>query len=322
MKAVVYTRYGEPESLRLEEVPKPVPKDREVLIKVMAASVNSWDWDLLRGKPFIVRLAGGGLFKPLKPILGCDVAGKVEAVGRKVTRFRPGDAVFGDISQSGWGAFAEYVCARENVLCAKPETIGFEAAAALPQAGVMALQGIQDYGKVQVGHKIAINGAGGGVGSFAIQLAKLRGAEVTAVDSTAKLSFMQSLGADHVVDYTREDFTKTAGQYDFVLDVVGHHSLFDYRKVLRPGGRYSMVGGPTGLILQSLLLAPLVSLVGKKTLGILAHEPNKNMDVLLHLIESGKLNPIIEDQYPLDEVPRALKHLGEGHVKGKLVITP
>ncbi|MEK6151949.1 NAD(P)-dependent alcohol dehydrogenase [Flavobacteriaceae bacterium 3-367] len=322
MKAVVYTHYGPSGVLSLKDVPKPVPKENEVLIKVRAASVNSWDWDLLRGKPFIARLAGGGLFKPLKPILGCDVAGEVEAVGDKANRFRPGDAVLGDISQSGWGAFAEYVCVRESVLTPKPKGVSFELAAALPQAAVMALQGIRDYGKVKAGQKVVINGAGGGVGTFAIQLAKLQGAEVTAVDSAAKLSFMQSLGADHVVDYTQEDFTKTDERYDFILDVVGHHSLFDYRRILSPRGCYRMVGGPTGLIFQSMLLGPFISMVGKKTLGILAHEPNKNMELLLNLVKSGELTPIIERRYPLNEVGRALNHLGEGHVKGKLIIVP
>ncbi len=320
MKAITYNKYGSPDELKLEEVAKPIPKDNEVLIKVRAASINSWDWDLLRGEPFIVRLAGGGIKKPIKKILGCDVAGQVETVGNKVKNIKVGDAVFGDISQSGWGAFAEYVCAPETALMPKPIGMTFEEAAALPQAGVMALQGIQDYGRVTNGQKVLINGAGGGVGTFAIQLAKMYGAEVTAVDHTNKLDKMQSLGTDYVIDYTQEDFTNSGKQYDFILDVVGHHSLFDYKRSLRANGMYRMVGGNTKLIFQSLLIGPMISVFGSKKMGILAHEPNKGLDTLLALCESGKVEPIIDKVYELFEVPAALQRLGDGMAFGKVVI--
>ncbi len=322
MQAIVYKKYGSTSVLALKEVAAPIPKDNEVLIKIHATSVNSWDWDLLRGSPFVVRLAGGGLTKPRKPILGCDIAGKITVIGKNVKRFKPGDDVFGDISQYGWGGFAEYVCVPEKALIKKPVSITFEEAAAIPQAGVMALQGIRDYGKVAPGKKVLINGAGGGVGTFAIQLAKYYGAEVTAVDHTNKLDFMLSLGADHVIDYTQEDVTQKKLKYDFILDVVGHHSIFDYKRILKPKGIYSMVGGHTSLIFQSLCIGPLLSIIENKKMGILAHQPNKGLDFLLSLIDKKNVTPIIERCYSLKEVSEALEHIGEGRVKGKIIITP
>jgi NADPH:quinone reductase-like Zn-dependent oxidoreductase len=258
MKAIVHTKYGPPEVLRLEEVAKPTPRDDEVLIKVRAASVNRSDWENLMGKPLYARV--GGLRKPRRQILGSDIAGRVEAVGKNTRRFQPGDEVFGLL----WGykgGFAEYVCARESALAPKPASMTFEEAAAIPQAASpqaasIAVQGIRDKGRVQPGQKVLISGAGGGAGTFAVQLAKLYGAEVTGVDNTGKLDIMRSLGADHVVDYTREDFTKNGNQYDLILDVVAHRPVFAYKRALRPNGRYFVAGGSVATLLQALLLGP------------------------------------------------------------------
>ncbi|NJN42690.1 MAG: NAD(P)-dependent alcohol dehydrogenase [Flammeovirgaceae bacterium] len=320
MKAVVYSTYGLPDVLQFKEVDQPVPGDHDVLIKTYAASINSWDWDLLRGEPFIVRLAGGGLFKPKKKIIGCDVAGTVEKVGKKVTKFKAGDAVLGDLSGGGWGAFAEYVCAPENSLTRKPDGMTFEQASSLPQAGVMALQGVRDYGKVEAGQKVLINGAGGGVGTLAIQMAKMYGAEVTGVDKTNKLEIMQQLGADHVIDFTKEDFTKSGNHYDIILDVVGHHSIYDYKRSLEPGGMYRMIGGPHGLIFQSIFIGPIISMFSKKKMGILTHEPNKNMNFLIQLFEEGKVKPVIDKVFPLQELVDAFRYFGQGDFMGKVVI--
>ncbi len=240
MKAIVYTAYGPPDVLQLKEVAKPSPKDHEVLIKVHAASVNSWDWDQLIGT-FQGRL--GGLFRPRNQILGADVAGRVEAVGKDVTKFKPGDDVFGDLSACGWGGFAQYVCAAENALVMKPARMSFEQAAAIPQAGLLALQGLRDTGNIRTGQKVLINGAGGGVGSFAIQIAKMHGAQVTGVDSAEKQETMRGFGADHVIDYRRDDFTKIGQQYDLILDVVVTRPMRDYRRVLSPNGILYLSGG-------------------------------------------------------------------------------
>jgi NADPH:quinone reductase-like Zn-dependent oxidoreductase len=320
MKAMVYRKYGSPDELHLEEIDIPTPGDHEVLIKVKAASINSWDWDLLRGEPFITRLAGGGIRQPKKIILGCDVAGIVTAVGNSVKHFKMGDAVFGDLSAGGWGCFAEYVCAKEAMLEIKSDNMTFAQAAAIPQAGVMALQGVRDYGQVVPGKKVLVNGAGGGVGTFAIQLARAAGAEVTAVDSAAKLDKMKALGAAHVIDYAQSDFTQRGECYDLILDVVGHHSLSDYRHSLAPEGNYRMIGGQQGLIFQSLLLGPLISLFGNKKMGILAHEPNKNLTMLKELFDQGTAVPIIDSTYPLSNTPEAIAYLGAGNAFGKVVV--
>jgi NADPH:quinone reductase-like Zn-dependent oxidoreductase len=321
MKAVVYTEYGSPEVLQLKQVEKPIPGDDEVLIKVHAASVNSWDWDLLRGVPFVNRIMAG-LLKPTKiQILGCDVAGRIEAVGKYVKLLRSGDEVFGDLSGCGWGGFAEYVCARDNAVTLKPASMTFEQAAAIPQAGLLALQGLRDKGQVQAGQKVLINGAGGGVGTFALQMAKSFGAEVTCVDSTDKLDMLRSIGADDVIDYRNEDFTRKGQQYDLILDVMGYHSIFDYKRALSPRGKYVMVGGCTALVNQVLLLGPWISLSGSKQMGLLLHKPNKGLDFMKELFETGKVVPVIDRRYPLSEVADALRYLGEGHVKGKVVIS-
>jgi NADPH:quinone reductase-like Zn-dependent oxidoreductase len=319
MKAIVYTKYGPPEVLQLKEVAKPTPKDDEVLIKVQAASVNRSDWEGLRGKPLYARI--GGLLRPRHHILGSDIAGRVEMAGRSVRRFQPGDEVFGDILTS-LGGFAEYVCARESALAPKPASITFEEAAAIPQAAVIALQGIRDKGQVQPGQKVLINGAGGGAGTVAVQLAKLYGAEVTGVDNTGKLDFMRSLGADHVIDYTQEDFTKYGKQYDLILDIVARRSVFAYKRALRSNGRYFLAGGSVATMLQILLLGPWIRGTTGKKIRILAVKPSlEDMVYVTELCEAGKVVPVIDRRFPLSEVPEALRYLGEGRTKGKVVIT-
>jgi NADPH:quinone reductase-like Zn-dependent oxidoreductase len=319
MKAIVYTQYGPPAVLKLREVAKPAPRDDEVLIKVQAVSVNRSDWEGLRGKPLYARI--GGLLRPRQQRLGSDIAGRVEMVGRNVRRFQPGDEVFGDILPR-LGGFAEYVCARESVLALKPPTMTFEEAAAIPQAAVIALQGIRDKGQVQPGQKILINGAGGGAGTFAVQLAKLYGAEVTGVDNTGKLHFMRSLGADHVIDHTREDFTKNGEQYDLILDIVAHRSVFACKRALRSNGSYFLTGGSVVTILQILLLGPWIRGSTGKKIRILAVKPNlKDLIHITELYGAGKVVPVIDRRYPLSEVPEALRYLGEGRTKGKVVIT-
>jgi NADPH:quinone reductase-like Zn-dependent oxidoreductase len=318
MKAVVYTRYGPPENLRVEEVDPPRPADGEVLVKIRAVSVNASDWEVLRGKPLYARI--GGFRRPRHRTLGSDIAGVVEATGPAVTRFRPGDEVFGD-NLSRMGGFAEYVCAREKDLAAKPAGLSFEAASAIPQAGVIALQGIRRKGNVQSGQKVLVNGAGGGAGSFAVQLAKLAGAEVTGVDNTAKLDFVRSLGADHVIDHTREDFTRTGERYDLVLDVVAHRCVLDYRRALAPGGRYLYVGGSVPTLLQVLIVGPLVGTAGR-TVRLLAVQPNiPDLLAVAELCVAGTIKPCVDRRFPLDEVPDALRYLGAGQARGKLVIT-
>jgi NADPH:quinone reductase-like Zn-dependent oxidoreductase len=319
MKAIVYTEYGLPDVLQLKEVERPTPKDNEVLIKVHAVSVNASDWEYLRGRPLYARL--GGLRKPRKRILGSDIAGQVEAVGTNVKQFQLGDEVFGDILDL-MGGFAEYVCAPENKLALKPASMTFEEAAAIPQAAVIALQGIRDKGQVQSGQRVLINGAGGGAGTFAVQLAKLYGAEVTGVDNTGKLDLMRSLGADHVIDYTQEDFTENGKQYDLILDVVAHRSVFAYKRALRPNGSYFFVGGSVATIFQILLLGPWIRRTTGKKIRILAVQPNtEDVDFMKELSEAGKVTPVIDRTYPLSEVPDAIGYVGEGHAKGKVVIT-
>jgi NADPH:quinone reductase-like Zn-dependent oxidoreductase len=319
MKAIVYTKYGPPDVLHIEEVAKPTPRDDEVLIKVQATSVNRSDWEGLRGKPLYARI--GGLLRPRHQILGSDIAGRVEMAGRNIRRFQPGDEVFGDILPR-LGGFAEYVCARESALALKPASMTFEEVATIPQGAVIALQGIRDKGQVQPGQKVLVNGAGGGAGTFAVQLAKLYGAEVTGVDNTGKLDFMRSLGADHVIDYTREDFTKNGQQYDLILDVVANGSVFAYKRALRSNGSYFLAGGSVATIFQILLLGPWIRGTTGKKIRILAVKPSlKDLVYITELYEAGKVVPVIDRRYPLSEVPEALRYLGEGRTKGKVVIT-
>jgi NADPH:quinone reductase-like Zn-dependent oxidoreductase len=319
MKAVVYSAYGSPDVLQLTEVDKPTPQPGEVLIKVHAVSVNRSDWEMLVGKPLYARI--GGLRKPRRQILGSDIAGRIETIGRDVVRFKPGDDVFGDILAQ-MGGFAEYVCAPEKALALKPAGMTVEEVSTLPQAAVIALQGIRDKGQVQPGQKVLVNGAGGGTGMFAVQLAKLYGAEVTGVDNGGKLDFIRSLGADHVIDYTREDFTRSGNQYDLILDLVAHRSAFDYERALRPNGRSFVVGGAVSTLFQILFLGPLIGRRTGKKIRVLVVQPN--LTDLVHvteLCEAGKLIPMIDKRFPLSEVPEALRRLGEGRVRGKVVIT-
>ena len=319
MKAVVRTEYGPPEVLHLAEIEKPVPTDDEVLIKVRAVSVNGSDREGLVGRPLYARI--GGLRKPSQHILGSDIAGRVETVGKNIQQFQPGDEVFGEIPGYG-GGFAEYVCIPERRLVLKPAQMTFEEAAALPQAAVIALQGIRDKGQVQPGHQVLINGAGGGAGTFAVQLAKLYGAEVTGVDHTDKLDFLRSLGADHVIDYTREDFTKTGQQYDLILDVIAHRSVLAYRRALKPTGSYFCVGGSVATLFQILLLGPWIRRRTGKRIRMLMVQPNReDLVTITELCEAGKIVPAIDKRYPFSETPEALRYVGEGHVKGKVVIT-
>jgi NADPH:quinone reductase-like Zn-dependent oxidoreductase len=319
MKAAVYTRFGPPDVVHVTDVEKPVPKDNEVLIKVRAASVNALDWRLMGGKPSIVRiLSGFGLFKPKDPRLGHDVAGQVEAVGRNVTQFKPGDEVFGTCL----GAFAEYACATEDKLAVKPAKISFEDAAALPIAASTALQGLRDKGRIQRSHKVLIDGASGGVGTFAVQIAKSFGAEVTAVCSTRNVDTARSLGADEVIDYTQEDFTQRGQSYDLILAANAYHSIFDYRRALSQDGTYVMAGGGWAQILQSVSLGPLLSRIGhKKMCFFMANINQKDLALLKDLLETGKVKPVIDKRYRLSEVPEAIRYVEEVHARGKVVIT-
>jgi NADPH:quinone reductase-like Zn-dependent oxidoreductase len=322
MKAIVCTRYGPPEALRLAEVDKPVPGDDEVLVEVHASSVTWATVALVTGKPLVARLMAGGLRKPKYRIPGGDLAGRVEAVGRDVKQFRPGDEVFGDMGDSGFGTFAEYVCVPENTIARKPANVSFEEAAAVGQAAVVALQGLRDEGKVRPGQKVLIYGASGGIGTFAVQLARYFGAEVTGVCSTRNLAMVRSIGADHVIDYTKEDFTKNGQHYDLILATAGYRSIFDYRRALSPSGTYVAIGGAIAQVFQPIFLGPLISMTGSKKLSTLSHKINqKDLAFIKELLEAGKIKPVIDRSYTLSEVPEALRYYGGGHVRGKVAIT-
>ncbi|HLY25407.1 MAG TPA: NAD(P)-dependent alcohol dehydrogenase [Aggregatilineales bacterium] len=321
MKALVNTTYGSPDVLELKDIEKPTPKDNEVLIKVQAASVNAADLHLLTADIFLVRL-DAGLLRPKKNILGADIAGRVEAIGSNVKQFKPGDEVFGDIFACGCGGFAEYVCADENALVRKPARLTFEEAAAVPMAAVTALQGLRDKGHIESGQKVLINGASGGVGTFAVQVAKSFGAEVTAVCSTQNLDMVRSIGADHVIDYSKEDFTRNEQRYDLIVAANGYHPILDYRRVLVPNGIYVMTGGTMAQMFQAILLGPWLSMVGGKKMGILsAHPSSTDLGFVKELIDARKVKPVLDRCYPLDEAAEALRYLGEGHARGKVVIT-
>ncbi len=321
MKAIVYDNYGSTDVLELREIEKPIPAADEVLVKVHAASVNSWDCDLVSGKPFLSRLAGSGVLKPKIPVLGCDIAGRVEEAGSDVKDFKQGDAVFGDISGCGWGGFAEYVCAKAKVLAFKPDEITFEQAAAIPQAGVLALQGLRQGDKLKQDSRILINGAGGGVGTFALQIAKMYGAKVTCVDRADKLDLLSSLGADKVIDYSSEDFTKLDNKYDLILNNVAGHKMKEYEKVLKPEGRMVLIGGKTSAIIAIALLGSIIPKEGKK-MSLLMHKPDRgDLETLVDLIQNGKLNPVIHKFYKLSETPEAIEDLANGDVIGKAVVT-
>jgi len=321
MKAAIYTRYGPPDVIQIAEVAKPVPRDNEVLIKVRAASVNPLDWHFMRGEPYLVRIMAG-LRKPRSPRLGADVAGQVEAVGRNVTQFKPGDEVFGTCR----GALAQYVCAPESRLVIKPNSISFEQAASVPVAALTALRGIRNNGKVQPGHKVLINGAAGGVGTFAVQIAKSFGADVTGVCSTRNVEMVRSLGADHVVDYTQEDFTKTDKRYDVILDNMTNHPLSAVKRILNPKGIFAAVGGSSGpwmLEFFSLLFKMLLlSWFSSKKLGmVMAKSSKEDLNAICQLLQTGKVKPVIDRRYTLSEAPEAIRYLEQGHARGKVVIT-
>lgn len=319
MKAIVYHRYGSPDVLALEEIANPIPKENEVLIKIHAVSINDWDWQLLQGIPFVNRIING-LTKPKRTILGSDISGRIEAVGKNVTRFRVGDDVYGDLS-GDWGGFAEYVCAKENNLALKSPKMTFEQAAAIPQAAMLAVQGLIDTGNMRQGQKILINGAGGGVGTFGVQIAKQFGVEVTGVDSTGKLEMLRSIGFDHVIDYTKEDFTKSGKLYDLILDVKTNRSIFEYVRALTPNGMYATVGGSTSRLIQIAVLGPLISKIIKKNVSLVVLRQNKDLLLMNDLFESGKVKPVIDGQYGLAETPAAMRHFGDGNHLGKVVIT-
>lgn len=317
MKAIVYQRYGSPDVLELGEVPRPVPGDDEVLVKVQAVSVNSWDWDMLTGRPIEYRFFSG-LLKPKSNMMhGCDIAGQVEAVGRKAALFKVGDEVFGDLAERGWGAFAEYTRAPEKNLRLKPPGMTFEEAACLSHGGNLAVQGLVDFGRIKTGQKVLINGGGGSTGTLAIQIAKLFDVELTGVDRTEKLDTMRTLGADHVIDYTRADFTQNGRTYDLIFDVKTNRSPSAYQRALSPGGTYVTVGGHTARVLQVLLWGKLTR---KHNLHVVAYEANKDSSYLVTLFESGKLKPVIDNVFRLEETAEAFRYFGAGSFKGKIVV--
>ena len=315
MKAIVYTKFGSPDVLRLEEVEKPVPKDNEILIKIQAASANAYDWRHLRANPFFIRFMGAGLLKPKHKILGADMAGRVEAVGRNVKQFKPGDEVFGEGS---YGGFAEYACIDENRFVLKPAYLTFEEAAAAPMAALTALQGLRDNGRIQAGQKVLINGASGGVGTYAVQIAKSFETEVTGVCSTSKMDLVRSIGADHVVDYAREDITESKRQYDLIFDTAAHRSTARYKRILSSGGNYVLAGGSMARIFQLMLK----SKTGTKNMAvIIARMSQKDLLFIAELMKAGKVKSIIDKRFPLNETAEALRYLEEGHARGKVVIS-
>jgi NADPH:quinone reductase-like Zn-dependent oxidoreductase len=322
MKAIVRYEYGSAHVLELKDIDKPVATDNEVLVRVHAAGVNMADVDYMLGRPRAARLITG-LRGPRNCVLGLDVAGEVQAVGKDVTRFRPGDEVFGDLTEYGYGAFAEYACASERAFAPKPANLTFEEAATVPQAGVMALQGLRGGRSIEPGHAVLINGAGGNVGPFAVQIAKSFGAEVTGVDSTDKLDMLRSIGADHVIDYTQEDVLLGGQRYDRILDVAAFRSIFAWKQMLRPRGVYVVVPNSMAGMFKAAFLGPLISIAGGRKMGIQMGQPFARDDVafLTELIEDGRVTPVIDRRYPLDEVPEALRYQETGHPRGKIVIT-
>jgi NADPH:quinone reductase-like Zn-dependent oxidoreductase len=321
MKAIVYTKYGPPDVLHLKDVEKPVPKDNQVLIKIRAAALNAADWHLMRAKPFLARFFSG-ILAPKKTILGADIAGVVEAVGRDVTEFKPGDSVFGDLFESGLGGFAEYACALEHEIALKPSRITFDEAAAVPVSAGTALRGLRDCGHIKAGQKVLINGASGGVGTFAVQIAKTLGAEVTGVCSPGNMDMVRSLGADHVIDYTKEDFTKNGIGYDLILAANGYHPIADYKRALNSDGIYVMSGGTGAQMAEALLKGPWMSMTGKKKMMGLSSKPNKkDLLYIKEILEAGKVKSVIDKVYPLSETADAMRYLELGHAKGKVIIT-
>jgi NADPH:quinone reductase-like Zn-dependent oxidoreductase len=322
MKAIVLSRYGSPDDLRLEDISRPEPSEGEVLVRVHYSSVNDWDWSLLRGKPYLYRLLIGlyGLLKPKVAVMGAEVAGIVEACGRNTSGFQPGDRVFGDVSMAGFGGFAEYVAVDENALGPVPAEMTFEQAVALPHAGMLAVQGLIDIGQIRESEKILINGAGGGVGIIAVQIAKQYGCEVTGVDSAAKLDALKSVGFDHVLDYRQTDFTSTGEQYDLILDTKTTRSPFRHLRALNTGGRYVTVGGDVPRILQTLMMGPLIARFSSKSARLVALKTNKDLDYLNQMFDQGGMKFVIDGPYPLSELPKAMRRFGQARHIGKIVI--
>ncbi len=321
MKAIVCGKYGSPDVLELKEIKKPSPTDNQVLVKVHSASLNFGNLVLLKGKPFLARFAFG-LTKPKYTIPGGDIAGTVEGVGKDVKLFKVGDEVFGDLSSCGWGGFAEYVAVPEYDLALKPTNVSFEEAAATPMAAVTALQGLRDKGDIKTGHKVLIYGASGGVGTFAVQIAKSFGAEVTGVCSTRNVEILRSIGADHIIDYTKEGFTQHKQRYDLVLGVNGSNSISAYKRVLKPHGKFVHIGGSESQLYQTLLLGPFISMTGTKKISSLLQRANqKDLNAVRELLESGKVKPIIDKAFKLSEIKEAFNYFQEGHAQGKVVIT-
>lgn len=320
MKAIVLTRYGSPSDLELKDVTKPVPSEHEVLVKVRATSINDWDWCLVRGTPFYIRLLCG-LLKPNVRIPGAEISGQVEAVGQNVTKFQPGDAVYGDISECGFGGFAEYVCVPETALAFKPESMSYIEATALPHAAMLAVQGLIDEGKLQPGQTVLINGAGGGVGTLGVQIAKTIGTDdITGVDCASKFNLMRSLGFTHTLDYTQTDFTQFSQCYDLILDTKTNRSILKYLRVLNSGGTYVTVGGSILRLLQTLLLRPVIRRLTKKDVRLVGLKPNRDLDYINQLFEADKLKPLIDGPYTLSEVPKMIQYFGEAQHRGKVVI--
>jgi NADPH:quinone reductase-like Zn-dependent oxidoreductase len=321
MKAIVQSEYGSPDVLHLAEVDRPLVPDQGVLVKVHAASVDAGVWHLMRGTPFLIRLIYGGLRKPKHTILGTAIAGRVAAVGKAVTQFQPGDEVFGDLSESGFGGFAEYVSAPEDALALKPSNLSFEAAASIPVSGLAALQALRDVGQLQAGQKVLVLGASGGVGSFAVPIAKALGADVTGVASTQKVEMVAKLGADDVIDYTQTDVTLAGKQYDLILDAAAFRPFSDYLPILTPTGTYVAVGGSTGDFLRAMVLGSFASKAAGKQVKSLESKPNQaDLMTLKELTEAGKLTPFIDRTFSLGDVPAAIRYLEDRSVKGKVAI--
>lgn len=320
MKAITYTQYGSPDVLKYSEVEKPAPKAGEILVKVQAVSVNAADLHLLRADPFLIRLSSG-LLKPKNQILGSDIAGTVEAVGENVKQFKPGDEVFGDISGCGWGGFAEYASASENAFVLKPANLSFEEAAAVPMAAVTALQGLRYAGQIQPGQKVLINGASGGVGTFAVQIAKSFGADVTAVCSSRNVDLIRSIGADQVIDYSQEDFTQNGCRYDLILAANGYHPISDYQRSLTSAGIYVTTGGSMAQLTEAMVQGAWKSRTGSNKMGNLLAKPDQtDLAFVKALLEAGKVVPVIDRNYPLSQVADAIRYLEEGHARGKVII--
>jgi len=322
MKAVIRDKYGPPDVMRYVDIETPSPKANQVLIKVRAASVNAFDWHMIMADPFFVRFMGSGVFKPKRTTLGADVAGVVESVGSNVTRFKPGDEVFGDLTATGCGAFAEYAPALESRIVHKPAGMTFEEAAAIPMAALTALQGLRDHGEIKPGQSVLINGASGGVGTFAVQIAKAFDTEVTAVCSTAKMEMARSLGADHVIDYTKEDFTKSGKSYDLILAAYGNRSIFAYKRSLSPNGIFVVAGGTMSQFFQAAMMGPLLTRKnGRKFRGFIENPNGEDLQLMAEYFKAGKIRPVIDKTFPLSETVEAVRYVHAGHAAGKVIIT-